>query len=292
MRPSLLCMLVAIFGLVPGGAGAANTPPSISPISDQVDLQSTPIRIPFTVWDAETPADRLRLRLVSFNPTLWPEVDACGTIDAGFCFSGTGSNRTVTLTPAGTNLGKTEIAIIVADEDGLTATNSFGLTVVEDTLHTVAPISDQVTLENTPTGTIPFSVVGDGNTAGDLTVVGMSDNQELVPDANIVFGGRGSTRTVTVTPAANRSGTAVITIITSRVSDGQVVNISSFALWVKFSLQIASVDGRLAVTWTDTSAALQVASQITGPWRDIDPVPSSPYTTATSETKFYRLRKR
>ena len=44
-----------------------------------------------------------------------------------------------------------------------------------------------------------------------------SSNTTLVPTANIVFGGTGANRTVTITPAANQTGTATITLT---VTDG------------------------------------------------------------------------
>jgi hypothetical protein len=51
----------------------------------------------------------------------------------------------------------------------------------------------------------------------------------LVPNANIVFGGSGANRTVTVTPAAGQSGIATITVT---VSDGQLSTPTSFQLTV------------------------------------------------------------
>jgi subtilisin-like proprotein convertase family protein len=58
---------------------------------------------------------------------------------------------------------------------------------------------------------------------------GSSSNTTVVPNANIVFGGSGANRTVTVTPAANRSGTATITVT---VSDGQLSTSDTFKLTV------------------------------------------------------------
>ena len=50
---------------------------------------------------------------------------------------------------------------------------------------------------------------GDAQTsASSLTVSGSSSNPTLVPNANIVFGGSGASRTVTVTPASGQTGTA------------------------------------------------------------------------------------
>jgi hypothetical protein len=51
----------------------------------------------------------------------------------------------------------------------------------------------------------------------------------LVPDANIVLGGSGASRTVTVTPASNQSGSATITLT---VSDGTASSTDTFVLTV------------------------------------------------------------
>src|SRR6185369_7848828 len=55
--------------------------------------------------------------------------------------------------------------------------------------------------------------VGDLETPADqLIVSGSSSNQGLVRDENIVFGGSGSNRTVTLLPVTNAFGTSVITL--------------------------------------------------------------------------------
>jgi hypothetical protein len=74
----------------------------------------------------------------------------------------------------------------------------------------VSTIGDRTIAMNGTTGPIAFTI-GDENAAG-VTMGGSSSNTTLVPNANIVFGGSGTNRTVTVTPAANQSGTATITI--------------------------------------------------------------------------------
>ena len=58
----------------------------------------------------------------------------------------------------------------------------------------------------------------------------------LIPPANIVFGGSGTNRTVTVTPAAGLQGSTTITIT---VSNAQVSSITSFALTVGTSSLVA-----------------------------------------------------
>src|SRR5439155_25831327 len=112
-----------------------------------------------------------------------------------------------------------------------TASDTFLLTVTpaNNTPPVISDIADQTTAEDTSTGPISFTV-GDAETAAaSLVVSGSSSNPTLVPDANIAFGGSGANRTVTVTPAANQSGTATVTVT---VSDGSLTSSDTFVLTV------------------------------------------------------------
>jgi endonuclease/exonuclease/phosphatase family metal-dependent hydrolase len=64
-----------------------------------------------------------------------------------------------------------------------------------------------------------------------LTVTASSSNPTLVPNANIVVGGSGVSRTVTVTPVVNQTGTATITVTggdgVSTASDTFVVTVGA-----------------------------------------------------------------
>ena len=66
--------------------------------------------------------------------------------------------------------------------------------------------------------------------AASLSLAGSSSNPTLVPNSNFAFGGSGSSRTVTILPATNQSGTATITITVSD-PDGGSTN-RSFVLTV------------------------------------------------------------
>src|SRR5258708_24531043 len=82
-----------------------------------------------------------------------------------------------------------------------------------------------MTSDGTAVRPIDFTV-GDVETpAASLTVSGGSSNQTLMPDANIVLGGTGANRTVTLTPAAGQAGTATITLT---VSDGSLTSSAGF----------------------------------------------------------------
>jgi subtilisin-like proprotein convertase family protein len=82
---------------------------------------------------------------------------------------------------------------------------------------TISAIPNQTTTANTVTPAVAFTFNDTDTLAGSLTLSGGSSNPTLVPTNNIVFGGSGSNRTVTVSPAANQAGTATITV---SVSDG------------------------------------------------------------------------
>ena len=79
----------------------------------------------------------------------------------------------------------------------------------------ITAIGDQTVAVNGSTGPIPFSISDADSPVSSLLLSGHSSDQTLVPDANIVFGGSGSNRTVSVTPIANQSGAALITVAVS-----------------------------------------------------------------------------
>src|SRR2546426_784757 len=72
--------------------------------------------------------------------------------------------------------------------------------------------------------------VGDGDSAlRSLTLRRGSFYPTLAPSNNIVFGGSGANRTVTVSPAAGQAGSATITVT---VDDGQYSASTSFVVTV------------------------------------------------------------
>src|SRR5439155_4818441 len=117
-----------------------NDLPTISSIPDQaVGVNTATAPIPFLVGDLESAATNLTLSAVSSNPPLAPATNVV--------FGGSGSNRTVTATPAAGQSGVAMITVTVADTNGGTAGSSFLLTVtgsVPNTAPTLAPISNVV----------------------------------------------------------------------------------------------------------------------------------------------------
>ena len=201
---------------------AVNDPPTISDIADQSTGEDTPTAaIAFTIGDVETAAASLTVSGSSSDTTLVPT--------ANIVFGGTDTNRTVTVTPAGDESGSTTITVSVSDGPN-TASDTFVLTVnmVNDP-PTMSDILDQTTDQNVPTGAIAFTIADVETAPASLTVSGSSADTTLVPTANIAFGGADANRTITVTPALNKAGTATITVT---VSDGTDTASDTFVLTV------------------------------------------------------------
>jgi uncharacterized repeat protein (TIGR01451 family) len=201
----------------------ASAAPTIQAISDRTILEDTVLtQLPFTISDLETPASSLVLTASSSNPALVPTNN--------IVFGGSGTDRFLTVTPLPNANGFTDITRIVRDADGLTASNTFRLTVsaVPDP-PTISDIPPQTVNEDTVIGPLNFTI-GDVETpAASLNVSAASSNPVLVPNANILLGGSGSNRTVKVQPTTNQYGSATITIT---VSDGVATTNDSFLVTV------------------------------------------------------------
>ena len=223
---------------------AVNDPPTVTPISDLTTAENTPTpAIPFNIGDAETPAANLLVSATSSVTTLVPN----GNIELG----GSGSDRTITLTPSAGQSGTTEITINVSDGTTTTST-SFTLTVSSvDDAPTITDISDQSITEDVATAALPFTLGDPDTPIADLVVTGSSSNKTLVPDANIVVSGTNISRTVIVTPAADQSGTTTITLT---VSDGTASASTIFEVTVT-PVNDAPVISTIANQTTDESTA-------------------------------------
>jgi len=102
----------------------------------------------------------------------------------------------------------------------------------------ISPIADQNVPPGGSGGPLSFNFGNLGTTAGaSLQVSAVSANQTLVPNSNLVIGGSGTNRTITVTTAAGQTGTAPITISTT---DGIWTNSRTFNVLVgNFALTVS-----------------------------------------------------
>lgn len=137
---------------------------------------------------------------------------------------------------------------VVATNAAGSVTSSAAILTVNalNTAPTVTAISDQATSQGSVVGPLSFTI-GDGQTAaGSLTVTGNSSNIALIPAGNIVFGGSGANRTVTLTPVAGQTGAAKVTVY---VSDGTLTASTAFTMSVNSNgTQTQTVSNAAALT--------------------------------------------
>jgi hypothetical protein len=94
---------------------------------------------------------------------------------------------------------------------------------------TVSPVPDQTIALGTATPDLDFTI-GDNQTSADLLDITAATSADwLVSLENIVLGGSGANRTVTVTPSPDRLGSSTITLT---VSDGELTSTSEFIISV------------------------------------------------------------
>ncbi len=198
----------------------ANNPPTITAIADQhLSMGGTAGPLPFSVSDSETASSSLVVTKQSSNPGLLPEEN--------IVIEGADANRTVTINSAAGQQGTADVTLTVSDGDGSSTSTGFKIFVGYPT---ISAISSHIIVSNTSTGPIPITV-GDAETpAENLTLSATSFNANLIPVENVVFGGSGATRTVTITPVAGLNGYSTISVT---VSDGSLTASNSFTVTVK-----------------------------------------------------------
>ena len=247
----------AFTDVVAGGNPTLN-PPFVGSIPDQsIPKDGATTAIPFIVTDGETAPGLLGLTAASTNTTLVPV--------SAVMFAGSGSNRTVMVTPTGGLQGVSKITVTATDGDNNTASRDFFVIVGAPTITTFTNVE---IAHDTVTSDIPFTV---GDVENDtLTITATSTNETLVPVGSIVFGGSGANRTVTITPAAGLNGLSRVTIF---VSDGFNTVSNSFVITVyptpgaifsdTFTYPDGSLNAQSSFTWNTTSGSngqMQVSS--------------------------------
>jgi hypothetical protein len=150
--------------------------------------------------------------------------------DPTVTYTSPNATGTISFTPVANASGSADITVTVNDGGAANNTVSQTFTVTVNQPPTISALTNRVIAVGTATPAIPFTI-GDAETAlASLTLSASSSNPALVPNASIVLGGSGSTRTVAVTPLASQAGVATITIT---VDDGDATTSSSFELSVR-----------------------------------------------------------
>ncbi|QDE85701.1 Ig-like domain-containing protein [Myxococcus xanthus] len=252
-----------------------NDTPTLSSVADQTIAEdSSTDDLSFTLSDVETTADGLTVIATSSNTALVPNAPA------NLIFGGSSTSRTLQVVPAANASGSTTITLSVSDGSATTST-TFTVDVSEvNDVPTISPVADQRITAGSSTGDLGFTV-GDVETAADnLTVIATSSNTDLVPNdpSNLVLGGSGSSRTLSVVPAASASGSTTITL---SVSDGSDTTSTTFTVDVTglASLYWVTAAGSLWRVDVNGTNAIELETGISGA--------SSVATDPVTRTLFY-----
>ena len=174
----------------------------------------------------------------------------------------------IRLSPAANSSGETAVTVTVTDDGGTalggvdTFTRDFEIVVTAiNDLPTISPLAPQATDEDTPI-TLAFAVGDVESDVSSLTLNGSSSNTLLVPNGNLAFDGTGADRTLLVTPAANLSGMATVSITVSDRQGGQASE--------SLELTVNAMNDPPAANDQDIVVDQAVAEEITLTGRDVE----------------------
>ena len=191
----------------------------ISLIENHIMYEDTPGSISLTVTDAESATCDLNITIQSSDQRILADNHISNTCNE--------NNVTITALPEINQHGTIMLTVWVSDQEGLTASTSFPLTVVS--------INDPPTINDIENRTLKlnsacqFSYTITDVDSTSLTVSATSSNLTLVAIENIVFTGQEALRSISITPTENITGTSIITLA---VTDGYMTVTTSFELTV------------------------------------------------------------
>jgi len=280
---------------------AVNGRPTISSISDQITPEDHPAGpIAFTIGDFETPANALAVTASSSNTNLIPVTN--------IVFSGSSSNRSVTVTPITNLFGTATITISVSDGTA-SANTSFVVTITSaNDPPTMDVLTNRTILEGAGTQTVNLTGITPGpanESAQTNTITASSSNPSLIPNPTVNYTNPSASGTLTFAPAAKQFGSAIITVVikdNGGTTNGGIDSLTnSFTVTVQPGpapqLAIATIATNVVLSWSNSYGCytLQSApilssnswSNFSGPFATNAGIISA--TNISNGTLFFRL---
>jgi len=144
---------------------------------------------------------------------------------------------------------------------------------------TITSPANQTGCVNAGSSAVAFTV-GDAETApASLIVTATSSNPTLVPPTNMELGGSGASRTVTLTPAANQTGTTTITLT---VSDAEGMTASSTFTFTVNAALVVTAGSDEAICTNASALTLTGFSPAGGTWSGNGVSAAGVFTPASS----------
>ncbi|KPA11401.1 hypothetical protein MHK_008399 [Candidatus Magnetomorum sp. HK-1] len=186
-----------------------NDVPQIAGISskystlEDVSIESMNI----TITDFESDANTLSISILSSNTDLVPLEN--------IVISGTGSNRTMSITPTTNQSGNASITIAVSDSE-LTATTSFQLSVIDvNDPPVLLPILDQTIIGNTVLNAISMTPTDPDAPVCGLTLSMESSDETKIANDSMFYLCDNDAYTVIISSKTNENDNATITVTVS-----------------------------------------------------------------------------
>lgn len=207
-----------------------NTPPTLEPIANMsISEDSAAITVPLRGISAGTANESQTLAIAanSSNPNVLPH-----PVVTYVSPNVTGS---LTLQPRPDFFGVAVITVTVDDGQLTNNLTSRSFTVTVQNINDpplISTIAPQAVTEDAQTAPIPFTITDVETPAANLVVTAASSNPSLI--GQILFGGTGANRTLTLQPVANEFGTATITV--------EVRDAASAAASSSFNLTVSPVN--------------------------------------------------
>lgn len=199
------------FTLTVAAAISGNTPPTVQAVPGAtIATGGTHGSLPLIVKDTEQAEASLTVSASSSNTSLVPV--------ANIAIGGQNYGRTVQVTPAANQSGRSTITLTISDGAN-TSSTAFVLDVVGG--NTPPVMSGLPGVVQSSPGDAPSSVdltVMDSEIdASGLRLTASSSNPSLLPDSSLVLQGTGGNRSLSINPTSDQTGAATITLT---VSDG------------------------------------------------------------------------
>ncbi len=237
---------------------AANQPPRITAIPNQVTNEDSSIVVPIPVSDPDGPDTALTLTATSFNTALLPAT--------GVTLGGSGSNRMLTLKPAPNASGNAVVSVTVKDQEASASTNFLLSVLPVPDPPSIPPIPAQVTPLDTPLSLAIIPSDPDSSPQ-DIVVEASSGNPWLLPDYGLSLSHEPWGWMLTIWPAPGQSGSGDISL-TVRDESGQQSS-TSFTVTVNGPDNSAPTDILLEPAATVPENSLP--GTLVGSLRAIDP---------------------
>jgi len=254
-----------------GGSGSGftltvDTPPTLPTFTDVTRAGAMPqgtITIPFTVTDDLS------------VPTVFATTSNGNLIPVGgLVVDGTGSGRTIVITPADVFSNDATITVTALDDRLQSTVRTFLLTIT-DAAPVLAPIPDQTIHTDDFLPRVDLALGDDLTSVPMITLTAVSSNPALIPNSGVQFFVLGGTQTrvMSITPAAHKAGQTLITV-TATDNGNQTVS-QSFTVTV--TNEAPFFDGL-------SDQRIFADSKLTLPFTAGDPDTSNELLTVTAES--------